>query len=128
MTRKNDISTPEGYFEDLQRRLSEIPVREQRESPVRRFAPYLAYAASLAVAVLLGNAILRHTAAPAEDNGWDYVHYLTETLDPDGADLYEDAGLSGEESLSEEDIINYLIADGISVEHLNYVSYHEEGY
>jgi hypothetical protein len=32
-----------------------------------------------------------------------------------------------EEGLSAEDIVNYLLADGISVEHLNYLSY-EEGY
>lgn len=128
MNRKNDIRTPEGYFEDLQGRLSEIPARKERVSTVRRIAPYFAYAASLLVAVMLGNALLRKTAAPAEDDGWAYVSYLADALDPDGAALYDDdAWVSEEENLSEEDIINYLIADGISVEHLNYVSY-EEGY
>ena len=76
---------------------------------------------------MLGNALLRKTSAPAEDDGWTYVSYLADALDPDGAVLYDDAWTSEEEGLSEEDIINYLIADGISVEHLNYVSY-EEGY
>ena len=42
----------------------------------------------------------------------------------DETDWYEDQEESG---LSEEDIINYLLADGISVEHLNYLSY-EAGY
>lgn len=129
MTRKNDIITPEGYFGDLQDRLSEIPARQQPVSTVRRIAPYFAYAASLLVAVMLGNAVLNRTAAPAEDDDWTYVSYLADALDPDGAALYEDAGWyeEGEEDLSEDDIINYLIADGISVEHLNYVNY-EEGY
>ena len=130
MTRKNDISTPEGYFEDLQNRLSEIPARKQPVSPIRRFAPYFAYAASLLVAVMLGNAILHRTAEPAvEDDGWTYVSYLADALDPDGVTLYDEAEWYDDEEsyLSEEDIINYLIADGISVEHLNYVSY-EEGY
>ena len=127
MNRKNDIRTPEGYFGELQERLLEIPARTQRVSPVRRIAPYFAYAASLLVAVMLGNALLRKTSAPAEDDGWTYVSYLADALDPDGAVLYDDAWTSEEEGLSEEDIINYLIADGISVEHLNYVSY-EEGY
>ena len=129
MTRKNNIITPEGYFEDLQARLSEIPARKQQVSPVRRIAPYFAYAASLVVAVMLGNALLRKTASPVEDDGWTYVSYLADALDPDGAALFDETGWDGEEesSLSEEDIINYLIADGISVEHLNYVSY-EEGY
>ena len=127
MNRKNDIKTPKGYFGDLQGRLLEIPARTQRVSPVRRLAPYFAYAASLLVAVMLGNALLRKTSAPVEDDGWTYVSYLADALDPDGTVYYDDAWTSDEEGLSEEDIINYLIADGISVEHLNYVSY-EEGY
>jgi hypothetical protein len=31
------------------------------------------------------------------------------------------------QGLSADDIVNYLLADGITVEHLNYLSY-EEGY
>ena len=128
MSKKNDISTPEGYFGDLQQRLSAIPSRTVRVSPVRRMAPYLAYAASLAVAVLLGNAILHRTAKPAaEDDGWTYVSYLADALDPDGAFYYDETGWDEEEGLSREDIVEYLLADGISVEHLNYVNY-EEGY
>ena len=40
MSKRNDISTPEGYFEDLRMRLSEIPAQPARVSPVRRLAPY----------------------------------------------------------------------------------------
>jgi hypothetical protein len=129
MTRKNDILTPEGYFENLQDRLSQIPARQQPVSTVRRIAPYFAYAASLLVAVMLGNAVLKKTAAPAQDDNWTYVSYLADALDPDGAALYEEDEWyeDGGQDLSEDDIINYLIADGISVEHLNYVNY-EEGY
>ena len=127
MSRRNDISTPEGYFGDLQKRLSEIPARPARVSTVHRLAPYVAIAASFLVAVMLGNFILSKTAAPSpEDDTWTYVSYLADALDPDGAaffdeaDWYTDQEASG---LSEEDIINYLLADGISVEHLNYLSY-----
>ena len=132
MSKRNDITTPEGYFENLQQRLSEIPARPVRVSPVHRLAPYAAIAASFLVAVLLGNSILRHTApAPAEDDTWTYVSYLADALDPDGVammDLYDYYGEEEEqEGLSAEDIVNYLLADGISVEHLNYLSY-EEGY
>ena len=126
MIRKNDISTPEGYFEDLQLRLSEIPSQPQKVGGVRRITPYLAYAASLVVAVMLGNFILRKTAAPSADDSWAYVSYLADALDPDGAALVDGTAWE-EEDLTEEDIVNYLIADGISVEHLNYVNY-EEGY
>ena len=133
MSKRNDISTPEGYFENLQQRLSEIPASPARVSTLHRLAPYVAIAASFLVAVMLGNAILRRTApspASAEDDTWTYVSYLADALDPDGAtlmDLYDDGEEDLEESLFAEDIVNYLLADGISVEHLNYLSY-EEGY
>ena len=133
MSKRNDISTPEGYFENLQQRLSEIPASPARVSTLHRLAPYVAIAASFLVAVMLGNAILRSTApspASAEDDTWTYVSYLADALDPDGAalmDLYDDGEEDLEESLFAEDIVNYLLADGISVEHLNYLSY-EEGY
>ncbi len=128
MSKRNDITTPEGYFENLQRQLSEIPARPVRISTVHRLAPYAAIAASFLVAVMLGNAVLRKTApASAKDDTWTYVSYLADALDPDGAVYYDDAWASEEENLTEEDIINYLLADGISVEHLNYVNY-EEGY
>ena len=132
MSKRNDITTPEGYFENLQQRLSEIPARPVRVSPVHRLAPYAAIAASFLVAVLLGNAILRHsTPAATEDDTWTYVSYLADALDPDGAAMMDLSDYYGEEAeeegLSAEDIVNYLLADGISVEHLNYLSY-EEGF
>ena len=124
MTRKSDIFTPEGYFEDLQKRLCAIPQQEAETKPsnIRRFTPYLAYAASLAVMVMLGTFILRKTAAPAvqEDPYWDYYAYLADGLDPDGYYEYSDT-----QELSEEDIMNYLLADNISLEQL---AYYEEGY
>ena len=134
MSKRNDITTPEGYFENLQQRLSEIPARPVRVNTVHRLAPYVAIAASFLVVVMLGNSILRHTApAPVsdEDDTWTYVSYLADALDPDGAammDLYDYYGEEEEqEGLSAEDIVNYLLADGISVEHLNYLSY-EQGF
>ena len=131
MNKRNDISTPEGYFENLQQRLSEIPARPARVSTVRRLAPYVAVAASFLLIVMAGNFILGRTAAPAaDDDTWAYVSYLADALDPDGAammDLYDYGEEAEEEGLSAEDIVNYLLADGISVEHLNYLSY-EEGY
>ena len=132
MSKRNDIFTPEGYFENLQSRLSEIPAaRPARVSTVHRLAPYVAIAASFLVIVMIGNFVLGRTAAPAEDDTWTYVSYLADALDPDGgvpmdmADYY----LMDEESegLSAEDIVEYLLADGISVEHLAYLSY-EEGF
>ena len=130
MSKRNDITTPEGYFGNLQKRLSEIPAQPARVSTVHRLAPYAAIAASFLVAVLLGNFVLNRTAAPVEDDTWTYVSYLADALDPDGAtmmDIYDEWEEEQQEGLSAEDIVNYLLADGISVEHLNYLSY-EEGY
>ena len=130
MSKRNDIITPEGYFENLQQRLAEIPARPARVSTVRRLAPYVAVAASFLAIVMVGNFILGRTAAPAEDDTWTYVSYLANALDPDGGVPMDMAGYYIEEEgegLSAEDIMNYLVEDGISVEYLAYLSY-EEGY
>ena len=80
MIRKMDISTPEGYFETLQERLRLIPSRRQHPSVVRRLSPYVAIAASIVLAAVLGNFILKTTAAPSEEDlGWEYISYLTRT-------------------------------------------------
>lgn len=126
MTRKSDISTPEGYFENLQERLSAIPQKQgtsKVSSNIRRFTPYLAYAASLAIMVAVGTTILRKTATPVmqEDPYWEYYSYLSGALDPDG--YYE---FSEVEDLSNEDIVNYLLASNVSLEQLA-MSY-EEGF
>ena len=131
MSKRNDIKLPEGYFENLQVRLSEIPARPARVSTVRRLAPYVAVAASFLVIVMIGNFVLGRTAAPAEDDTWTYVSYLADALDPDGGVPMDmvDYYLPAEENdgLSAEDIMNYLLADGVSVDYLAYLSY-EKGY
>ena len=123
MVRKSDISTPEGYFDDLQERLSQIPRQKNRPGMVRLLAPYAAIAASMVLAVLIGNFILRRTAAPAEeDAGWEYISYLAQSLDPDGIlPPLESEPLTG------GDIAAFLIEEGISVEQLN-AYYDEEAY
>lgn len=130
MTRKSDISTPEGYFENLQERLSAIPRQQEVSKPaatIRRFTPYLAYAASLLILLSVGTFVLRKTTvAPEvqqaqEDPFWDYYAYLSGALDPDGYFEYTEI-----EDLSDEDIINYLLASNLSLEQLA-MSY-EEGF
>ena len=122
MTRKNDISTPEGYFQNLEERLRTIPSREVKPTVIQRISPWIAYAASLAVLATVGNFVFGRAAAVEEDAGWDYVSYLSRSLDPDGQiELMETA------SLSDEDIRSFLIADNISIEHLEALN-HEEDY
>lgn len=120
MTKRNNISVPQGYFQNLEQRLSRIPQEAAAPRPVHRLAPYLAYAASLAVLVVVGNFILRKTAV-TEDTGWDYVSYLAQSLDPDGLVELKDA-----EDLTEEDIRSYLLASNISIEQVNMTLYEED--
>ena len=68
-------STPEGYFESLQNRLSEIPARRTRFN----FTPYLALAASFVIALLVGNYILMKTAGNQSASDEEIVEYLIES-------------------------------------------------
>ena len=122
MTRKNDISVPEGYFQDLQQRLRTIPSREVKPKVIQIVSPWLAYAASLAVLLAVGNFVFHRAAATApEDSQWDYISYLSRSLDPDGQ-----IELMEEYTLSDEDIRSFLIADNISLEQIETLSYEED--
>jgi len=122
MTKHSDIFTPDGYLENLQDRLMSIPAREKQPSLMTRVMPYIAYAASLVLLVVLGNFILGKTAvsteevSPSED--WTYVSYLAQSLDADCM-LPE----IPEYTLTDDDIVNYLVDDGLTLEEL--VSYEE---
>ena len=124
MTNKNDISTPEGYFDQLQQRLQAIPSQPARPSVRQRVAPWLAYAASLAVLVTLGNFVLRKaTAVPVaeEESDWAYISYLANALDPDGLEME----WTDNTGLQDEDIVNYLVEEGIPLEYLTVLHYEE---
>ncbi len=121
MTRKNDIFVPEGYFQQLEQRLQSLPQREVKPTVIQRVSPWLAYAASLAVLVGLANFIFGRSAATEEDNTWNYVSYLSQSLDPDGQiELVETA------DLTDEEIRSFLIASNISVEQLALLDYEED--
>ena len=120
MTKHADIKVPDGYFQNLQERLVSIP--EAQDSRRVHLAPYFAYAASLAVLVLAGTFILRKTTVMQEEESyaeWSYMSYLAQSMDPDGATLdWRD------NSLEDEDIVNYLVNDGLTLEEL--VNYEED--
>lgn len=122
MSRNNDIFTPDGYFEALQQKLQTIPAQAAQKRPAAevRLMPYLAYAAALALLVSVGLFTFRKTAAPLDEmTESGYMSYLAQSLDPDGfvMDLQEDA------TLEQEDIIQYLVSEGISIEYLNETNY-----
>lgn len=124
MTKRSDIQVPEGYFQDLQQRLQAIP-SQQAESPrgIHRLAPYFAYAASIAILALVGSFIIRRTAVPTQEETiaqWSYVSYLAQSMDPDCA-TFEWT----EEAMDDEEIVNYLVSEGLTLEE---IAYYEEGY
>ena len=125
MTKHSDIKVPEGYFQDLQQRLQAIPSEQAQQSPrgIRRLAPYFAYAASLAILALVGSFILGRTAVSNQEETiaqWSYMSYLAQSMDPDCA-TFEWT----EDTLEEEDIVNYLVDEGLTLEE---IAYYEEGY
>ncbi len=75
MKKTMPYSTPEGYFDSLQGRLSEIPARRSRIN----LTPYLALAASFALALLAGNYILTKTAASQPASEEEIVEYLIDS-------------------------------------------------
>ena len=124
MTKHSDIKVPEGYFQDLQQRLQAIP-EQQAQSPrgIHRLAPYFAYAASIAILALVGNFILRRTAVSNQEESiaqWSYVSYLAQSLDPDCATFEWE-----EDAVEENDIVNYLVDEGLTLEE---IAYYEEDY
>ena len=122
MTKGNDISVPQRYFQNLEQRLSRIPQQEERPTTFQKVSPWLAYAASLVVLASVGGFIFRKAAQPVqEEYSWDYLSYLSQSLDPDGWVELEESP-----ELSDEDIINYLLADNnISLELLAEANYEE---
>jgi len=67
MRTKPHYSVPEGYFNDLNRRLSEIPAQEGRKDFASKLSPYIIMAACFLLSIVIGTAILKNTASPAKD-------------------------------------------------------------
>ena len=123
MTRKNDILVPEGYFGNLQERLSAIPAQHAvAEAPrgVRRLMPYAAIAASMLLAVTVGNWILRRTAVRDVQGDYDSM-LIAEVLGTSQIDYDREEDESAD-FLTDDDIVEYLIATGTTVELLDYVN------
>lgn len=123
MNQKEFHSVPQGYFEDLQARLSAIPAQQQQApvmTPWVRMRPYLAMAAAFAALVVSGTALLKRTARPASDLSYEELlgySQLTPWTDPY---MIYNEDLEYEEEYTEEDIINYLIETGVPLELLAY--------
>lgn len=124
---KRPYGTPDGYFEYLEMRLTDIPNKAVVETKKTRtgffvkLSPYLALAAVFAVALVLGNLILKTPQV-------DQVEYLSyeELLYADMISetypfFYESEEYMTEYGeVSQEDVINYLIESNTSLEVIAY--------
>ena len=119
-TKKRPYSTPEGYFDALETRLSGIPSNQYSASMWDKFKPYLALVACFAFAYILGVNLIRKPIRPEEGFTAEQFYYsdLIPKTDPY---FYETA--YDEEQYDESDIVDYLIDSGISIDMIGYYLY-----
>ncbi len=120
---KEAFSVPEGYFENFNAKISSrIQAQESRKRSTG-FVPF--YAAAAAIAVLIGLALtfssISRQSSISDDSlcESDYLFYSAELIpatDPD----YIYYSFEDSESISAEDIVNYLDYIGAEVE--NYIN------
>jgi hypothetical protein len=128
--KRNPYSVPDGYFDRLKGRLNEIAVSSVDTVPRslwQRIRPYAALAACFAASFLIGNAILRKTAPEASSSDQFYKELMYSDLIP-VTQPYAIFEMEDEEEMetSDEDIINFLIETGVSVELIAYVELLED--
>ena len=129
---KNTFNVPEGYFDQLQKRLEAIPSEHPLvQTPVvtvpfwNRVRPYVALAACMLMAFAVGNFFLgrNHIPADAEYAYQDY-YYMAELIPVTNPYvIYDDApmDLYTLESSSEDDVVEYLLSSGTSVDYIAYL-------
>lgn len=126
-TERMPYNVPVGYFEDLRARLSVIPAQHplQATAPVvrpalwTRLRPYIALAAAFVFMVVAGTGILKLStkglnSVDESDDLYSYAGYVLRT---DPYAFYEEEETL---SLTDEDIAEYLLNTGVSVEHIYY--------
>lgn len=120
--KKMPFATPEGYLENFRVNLHPEENTASRDIPeisvFRRISPYLAMAAMFAMIAAAG-AVLMKTVLNQEDfQEYGSLAYtdLIPVTDPDT--IYYSYN-HDYDAISEEDVIEYLIYDGASVETLN---------
>ena len=91
-----------------------------------RIKPYVSIAAAFLVMVTVGNSLLRLSTdrGAAVEDAVDQLAYITGSTNPYYLYMQEDLLDEGDETedLSIEDLEEYLISSGISVEHLSYMA------
>lgn len=109
---------PEGYFDGLKARLTGIPERRIASGPMQRIAPYLALAACFVGMMIAGTAVLRSTAGEAADEYSEMAYAaLSQVIQ---SEEYLPSATVEQDSITDEDVINYLIDSGASTELIEY--------
>lgn len=118
------FKVPENYFEDLERRLMGIPDAETKKvSPWTRVTPYLALAASFAAIVISATVILKSTAGSVRDSSVyeDYIELAALVPRTAPYSIY-DKSFDEEEESTYDDVVEYLIHSGVSLESIGYIA------
>jgi len=124
---RTPYKVPEGYFQNLKDRLDQIPSEAGnvvQPSFWQRTRPYVALAASFAAALVIGTFILRNTTGSEVQEAsslYEELYYsdLIPITQPET--VFMDSEY--EETLSEDDVISYLLASGASAERIQYTAY-----
>ena len=129
---KNIYKVPDGYFDSLQKRLEASPSQQTKEhAPVvamplwTRVRPYVALAACMLMAFFVGNFFLgRNQASAPADFGLQEYYYMSDLIPVTNPyAIYDDSPMElyTPESSSEDDVLQYLISSGTSVDYIAYL-------
>ena len=119
---KGSYGVPDGYFNDLKTRLAAIPEETTVNPGIwMRVKPYAALAACFAAILLAGNALLRNTASNQQPADQSYTEATyADMISITRPEIIYSAMEYEHEDISDEDIINYLIETGATMEQLAY--------
>ena len=107
------FSVPEGYFDSF-KNANSVPVA-RKVGLWNRMAPYAAMAAVFVSLVAAGTFLLERSTPQYQMTEEDYVMFADNMMNTIAYEM-EYGDQIAEASLSEEDIINYLIYTGVSAE------------
>lgn len=122
--RREPFSVPDGYFDNFRKNMKPWESGKPYSSadgnnvvktgPLRRIMPYVALAAMFAAIAFFGQAVLKNIGTDTDSEYGELIFAdLIPLTEPDliyHADESEDAGISG------QDVVDYLIYSGISIE------------